>query len=413
MDRIKAGNFNPFEKKEEKRVDTPPTTPVVAETPKDVTPPATPPKPDVPPTTPPEVKNNTETPKPPVEEPKKEEPKPSSEKTTPPDKSVEKTEEETPQQGVGDAYYQLGLIMKQEGFIGKDESIEEDADGEVIYNLYKKQNEQRLSQEVTQRETSRLMQQLHDRGVNQEHLSMALMISGGTNPTDIIDHNTYKTYSELNPDETTREDKIKVISEGLKLDGMKEQQINKYINALTIEDDDAEINKEFKSYQSSFGARHADFVKEEHKKAEQKASNIEQQRKNNDNFLTNVFTTKAINDEPLSDTQLQDLSESLTITDKVIETPEGKFRGTEFQEFVHKLKDDFPTQLYLFKILKFRAEELQGVFDKAKDTVQKNFLGQVPIEIEHKNDEKKKEIDKKTVSTKGWHFGKTVYTSQK
>jgi hypothetical protein len=307
-------------------------------------------------------------------------------------------------------YHKVGQFFKEDGFIGKDVEIPEDADGATIYNLYKEANEQRLVQDVTQKTQATVMQQLQDTGVNQEHLSMALMLSGGTSNKDILDHNVYKTYADMKADEVSNEDKLRVIRAGLSLT-LKPERVEKYVAGLTLEDDDSAIDEEFTQYQEDFGKLHKDFVTVEKEKALNRAKHLDTVRQDNDKFLNDVFTTSSINGETLSETQLRDFREALSTPTTTVEKDGQKFQATEFQAFTESIKTDFRAQLYVFKMLKYRKEELAGLVGQAKQELEKDFLGRMPVEVEVDKTNKNKTTGTKS-KKKDWHnFGRTVYKS--
>lgn len=294
---------------------------------------------------------------------------------------VPPTEEDTsPSPELDKLYYNVARQMKEDGYIPEDVEITEDIDGNTAYSLYLQGAEKRVEEQVQVR-TNQALQSLKDSGINEQHLGMAMALAAGTDPALLYENTTYARYAELSTEDTPQEEKIQVIKRGLELGGLASDKAEKYISTLEIEGDDA-IDAEFEDYKEKFKEKHDAYLEQEVIKANQRKQTLEAQQKANNDFFNNVIATSSINDEPLSPTQLEDIQEGLLVANQVVERGGQQFRATDFEKFLVDIQDDFKTQLYLYKIFKYRGEELEGVEAKAKDKATKDFMGKLPSEVE-------------------------------
>jgi len=149
-------------------------------------------------------------------------------------------------------------------------------------------------------------------------------------------------------------------------------------------------------------------MKNELNKANHERAEADKIRNKNSNTLDTLFKESAIRGEPLSDTQLSDIRASFTDTTFVVEEKGQKFRATEFQKFISDFNNDFEEQLYLFKIKKYRDEELNNIQVKAESNLRKDFMGRMPIEIEVD-----KGVPKSKIVNNKFKFGSKLYESTK
>lgn len=329
---------------------------------------------------------------------------------TPPQEDVPPVEDAPEDTDLVGLYQKVGLQLKEDGFISEDTEIPADADGDTVYNLYREANKAKLEAEVTEATKAQVMQSLKEAGINEQDLSYAMAIRGGTNPALLFENTIYENYSKLDVAETPDTKKIEVISKGLELGGLSKERVEKYVTALELQGEDA-INEEFTQYQSDFKIRHDNFLRTETEKANKAQQDLAQTRKQNDMFLNNVFTTSSIKDEPLSSTQLEDIRESLSVPNTIVEQNGQQYKATEFQKFLLDIEKDFQTQLYLFKIMKYRSEELNGVQNKAVEAVRKDFMGKMPVEVEVDNSKKVEKKKETKVEKNKFNFGKKLYSS--
>lgn len=310
-------------------------------------------------------------------------------------------------------YYKAALQMKEDGYLADSVELTEETTADAVYNAFVEANRTKLRQEVEDTTRNEVMQSLRESGVTQEDLQHAMisraMVKRGEDPAILSSKTKYEVYSKMDPKDTSEDKMLSVIKEGLIEGGLKENRADKYISALELEGEDS-ITEEFKEQQGIFKNKYDDFVSTELKHADQLQAQQDQVRKNNDEFVSDVFTKGEIYDEPISPSQLTELREGMTQATEVVEINGQKHQATEFQKFVHELKDDLPTQLYLYKIVKYRREELDSVESKARQNLEKDFLGRVPIEVKDGKGNKSKPLKNKSLNKSKdlFNFGKKL-----
>ena len=86
-----------------------------------------------------------------------------------------------------------------------------------------------------------------------------------------------------------------------------------------------------------------------------------------------VTASKELKGEKFTEAQFKDFETSVTIPNKVIEAGGNMHKVTEFDEFKHNMYNDLETQLYLFKLFKFRGQEMDimksGITSDIEDEV--------------------------------------------
>ncbi len=298
---------------------------------------------------------------------------------------------------LGDVYSRVAEQMKTDGYLLPDVEVPENATGEQVYDLYVEANKAKLQEQVATATRTEVLTTLEKMGVNESDIQYAMAIRGGADPSELGQYVQYEKYASIDPSDAESDDMLDVISRGMKDRGYSDERVKRITESLEISGEDS-IREEFKEYQKEFKAKHDNFIQQKAQVAAQKAQKEADDLKSNTDYLEGVFREKAIRDEPLSDTQLEDIRTSIFEKNAVVEVEGKKYTTSEWNKFLIEDLKDFKTQMYLFKILKYRGEELEGVKRKAKDLSDKDFMNRNTVEIEKypEGDPIKNKSNKKT-----------------
>ena len=282
---------------------------------------------------------------------------------------------------LGDVYSRVAEQMKTDGYLLPDVEVPENATGDQVYNLYVEANKAKLQEQVATATRTEVLTTLEKMGVNESDIQYAMAIRGGADPSELGQYVQYEKYATIDPDDAESDQMLDVISKGMKDRGYSDERVKRITESLEISGDDS-IREEFKEYQKEFKNKHDSFIQQKAQVAAQKAQQESEDLKANTDYLEGVFREKSIREEPLSDTQLEDIRSSIFEKNAVVEVEGKKYTTSEWNKFLIEDLKDFKTQMYLFKILKYRGEELEGVKRKAKDLSDKDFMNRNTVEIE-------------------------------
>ena len=282
---------------------------------------------------------------------------------------------------LGDVYSRVAEQMKTDGYLLPDVEVPENATGDQVYNLYVEANKAKLQEQVATATRTEVLTTLEKMGVNESDIQYAMAIRGGADPSELGQYVQYEKYATIDPNDAESDEMLDVISKGMKDRGYSDERVKRITESLEISGEDS-IREEFKEYQKEFKNKHDSFIQQKAQVAAQKAQQESEDLKANTDYLEGVFREKSIREEPLSDTQLEDIRSSIFEKNAVVEVEGKKYTTSEWNKFLIEDLKDFKTQMYLFKILKYRGEELEGVKRKAKDLSDKDFMNRNTVEIE-------------------------------
>ena len=282
---------------------------------------------------------------------------------------------------LGDVYSRVAEQMKTDGYLLPDVEVPENATGDQVYNLYVEANKAKLQEQVATATRTEVLTTLEKMGVNESDIQYAMAIRGGADPSELGQYVQYEKYATIDPDDAESDQMLDVISRGMRDRGYSDERVKRITESLEISGEDS-IREEFKEYQKEFKSKHDSFIQQKAQVAAQKAQQEAEDLKANTDYLEGVFREKSIREEPLSDTQLEDIRSSIFEKNAVVEVEGKKYTTSEWNKFLIEDLKDFKTQMYLFKILKYRGEELEGVKRKAKDLSDKDFMNRNTVEIE-------------------------------
>ena len=229
---------------------------------------------------------------------------------------------------LGDVYSRVAEQMKTDGYLLPDVEVPENATGDQVYNLYVEANKAKLQEQVATATRTEVLTTLEKMGVNESDIQYAMAIRGGADPSELGQYVQYEKYATINPEDAESDLMLDVISRGMRDRGYSDERVKRITESLEISGEDS------------------------------------------------------IREEPLSDTQLEDIRSSIFEKNAVVEVEGKKYTTSEWNKFLIEDLKDFKTQMYLFKILKYRGEELEGVKRKAKDLSDKDFMNRNTVEIE-------------------------------
>jgi len=282
---------------------------------------------------------------------------------------------------LGDVYSRVAEQMKTDGYLLPDVEVPENATGDQVYNLYVEANKAKLQEQVATATRTEVLTTLEKMGVNESDIQYAMAIRGGADPSELGQYVQYEKYATIDPNDAESDEMLDVISRGMRDRGYSDERVKRITESLEISGEDS-IREEFKEYQKEFKNKHDSFIQQKAQVAAQKAQQEADDLKANTDYLEGVFREKSIREEPLSDTQLEDIRSSIFEKNAVVEVEGKKYTTSEWNKFLIEDLKDFKTQMYLFKILKYRGEELEGVKRKAKDLSDKDFMNRNTVEIE-------------------------------
>ena len=282
---------------------------------------------------------------------------------------------------LGDVYSRVAEQMKTDGYLLPDVEVPENATGDQVYNLYVEANKAKLQEQVATATRTEVLTTLEKMGVNESDIQYAMAIRGGADPSELGQYVQYEKYATIDTDDAESDQMLDVISRGMRDRGYSDERVKRITESLEISGEDS-IREEFKEYQKEFKTKHDSFIQQKAQVAAQRAQQEADDLKANTDYLEGVFREKSIREEPLSDTQLEDIRSSIFEKNAVVEVEGKKYTTSEWNKFLIEDLKDFKTQMYLFKILKYRGEELEGVKRKAKDLSDKDFMNRNTVEIE-------------------------------
>lgn len=308
--------------------------------------------------------------------------------TEDPPKEVEsKVEPPTPSEkeevGFKDTYYRVGLQMKKDGFIPEDFELKEDISPNIVYETFLQKGRQEIDAHrasYIEEIKNEVYSSLAEQGINENDIAFAMARKNGVSFAELDQQSMYEIYSNLDIEKASEEEKIRVVREGLKLSTLPPETEKLILDNLELSGED-EIDKQAKIYKNFFTEKNKEFRSYQEQVAEHRAKKQTEVAERQKRIINDVFTKSEIKSEPLSSTQLDDLKSSLFTADQVVEVEGQQYSATEFEKFQYDFKNDMETQLYLFKIIKWRGEELEQIKQKAKDDFADDWMGETKSEV--------------------------------
>lgn len=303
-------------------------------------------------------------------------------------------EAEGEQEELANVYYTIGNLMKSDKILPEDVEIPEGATGAQIYDMFKQANQTKLETETVAKARAEFMQTMSSIGANEKTLKIAMALEAGTDPNLLYEHTAYEQYANLEPDETSIDKQQDVIRAGLVMSGLNIDKANKYIDALLIDGEES-VTEEFMDQQVKFKAKHDEFLNIQSQKAVEKGQRESDERKSRVDVFQKVMTDLKIKDQPLSPSQFDDLQSALYEETEVVVVEGTEYRGTKFQKFLLEDLKNFETQLYLYNLSVNREGSIEAIKSKATIDAQRDFMNQVPSELEFEDAEKREAIKRK------------------
>ena len=313
---------------------------------------------------------------------------------------------EKPQSDEGDSdegddefnpYYSAALEWQKDGFLGEDEDIPKDITPTELKERYYKHNRDSIYNEALEASKKETLEALKAVGVTERNILVAQALDAGTDPADLAPGTRYaklaKTSLKDLSEDKQEEKMIEVISERYKERNFSDEEAAAMIDTLMSE---GKLEKEFTVSLDFFAGKDQEFNASLAKQMEEREKAIaEIQRKNRETWVT-ISANKEIRGEKFTDEEFKEFERAIQAPTQVVEANGQLMKITEFQEFYQKMTNDLETQLYLFKLYKYRDTEMDSLRSRVKDEVETEVLSGISRNSKIIKTTENKNIKKKT-----------------
>jgi len=302
--------------------------------------------------------------------------------------------ENSPIEGINYNYY-IAKDLANKGLISSDLEITEDITEEQLYEFFERSNYGAIEQKVA----GEYEKYLRSKGITEENINTLLAIENKVPIDEIKGIKQYESYAKLDPNQASTDDKISAIKVFLKERGWTDGEIRDRVDIIEVSPD--KLDSDFEKSKNYFSEKVTKFNEEQKQIEQQRIQYQRQVEEYNRGVLEKALKEGVIYDETLDQRERDFLQSQIYNKNYPLQTPDGNtINVSPFEAFLYDFNNNLETQLYMFKIVSSRAQEMQLMQEKAEKKAEETFLSKLKKDVI---------VDKRRVEKEANNTNRKVY----